>query len=50
MSAKIADECFKDEAGVFMILDSMKAESKTTIGELPVVCEFPEVFPDDIND
>lgn len=40
----------KDEAGVFIILASMKAKSATTTGELPVVCEFLEVFPDDISD
>lgn len=28
----------------------MKAESKVVIGELPVVCDFPEVFPADINE
>lgn len=48
--AKKMDEFMKDEAGVFMILASMKVESKFVIGELHVVCDFSEVFPDDIND
>lgn len=28
----------------------MKAESKVWIYELPMVCNFPKVFPDDISD
>lgn len=44
------DEFMKDEAEVFVILASMKAERKVVIDELHVVCEFPEVFLDDIND
>lgn len=35
---------------MFIILASMKAESKAMIGELHVVCDFPEMFPDDISD
>lgn len=50
VTAKQVDECMKDDVEVFMILASMKAESKATIGELPVVCDFPEVFPDDISE
>ncbi|XP_050897967.1 uncharacterized protein LOC127104864 [Lathyrus oleraceus] len=45
-----SDDLMKDEAEVFMILSSMKDESKSMIGKLPVVCDFPEVFLDDIND
>lgn len=40
VSAKQVDEFIMDDVGVFMILASMKAESKTVIGELPMVCEF----------
>lgn len=50
VSSKQVDEFVKDEAEVFMILYSMKDSSKDVIGELPVVCHFPEVFPDDISD
>ncbi|XP_050897858.1 uncharacterized protein LOC127104733 [Lathyrus oleraceus] len=35
---------------VFMILDFMKAQNEAMIGELTVVCEFPEVFLNDISD
>lgn len=40
----------KDDASVFMILASVKAESKIVIGELPVVCDFPEVLLDNIDE
>lgn len=48
--AKQVDEFVKDDTEVNMLLDSMKAESKVVIGELPVVCDFSKVFPDDISD
>ncbi|XP_050895582.1 uncharacterized protein LOC127102225 [Lathyrus oleraceus] len=44
------EELLKDEAQVFVMFASLKAESKAKIDEFPVVCHFPEVFPDDIND
>ncbi|XP_050915425.1 uncharacterized protein LOC127130461 [Lathyrus oleraceus] len=50
VSAKQVPEFVKDEAVVFMILASMKNESKAMIGELPMVCDFSEVFADDISD
>lgn len=50
VSAKKMDEFVKDYATMFIILASMKAESKVVIGEFPVVYDFPKVFPDDIND
>lgn len=40
----------KDDVEVFMILASMKAESKAVLGELIVVCDFLEVFQDDISE
>lgn len=50
VSAKQVNEFMKEDALVFMILASMKAKRKYVIGELPVECDFPEVFPDDISD
>ncbi|XP_050889939.1 uncharacterized protein LOC127095265 [Lathyrus oleraceus] len=50
MSTKQVDEFMRDDAEVFMILASMKTKSKATIGELFVVCDFPEVFSNDISD
>ncbi|MCI68450.1 RNA-directed DNA polymerase (Reverse transcriptase), partial [Trifolium medium] len=29
---------------------SLMMEEKSEVGALPVVCEFPDVFPDDISD
>lgn len=48
--AKQVDESLKDDAQVFMVLAFMKPENKVLINELPVVCEFPKVFPSDISD
>lgn len=41
VSAKQVNEFVNDYASMFMILASMKAESKVVLGELPMVCEFP---------
>jgi hypothetical protein len=43
------EELLKDEAQVFTMFASLKAESKAKIYELAVVYHFLEVFPDDIN-
>lgn len=49
VSAKQVGEFVKDDSKVFMILASMKVESKASIDKLPVVCEFPVVFQDDVS-
>lgn len=33
-----------------MMLASLKVKSEASITNLPVVCEFPDVFADDIDD
>ena len=38
------------EANVFMMFASLKESSEKGVGDLLVVQEFPEVFPDDIID
>lgn len=40
----------KVEAKAFAMFASVFMESQTTIEGLPVVCEFPEVFPDDMSE
>lgn len=50
MSAKQVNEALNDEAHVFMMLASMSAEIRAVINELSTICEFPEVFPNDISD
>lgn len=50
MSANQVKESLKDNARVLMMFASLKAESKAMISDLSVVCDFPEVFPNDISD
>lgn len=50
MSAKKMEESLKGDARGFMMFTSLKAERKVVIGDLPVVCDFPKAFPDDISD
>ncbi|XP_058764750.1 uncharacterized protein LOC131638219 [Vicia villosa] len=40
----------EDEAKMFVVFASLSVEGKASINELPVVKEFPEVFPDDITE
>lgn len=35
---------------IFMLLALLQTKRKRVISELHVVCEFPKVFPEDIND
>lgn len=48
--AKLVDELVKDKAELFMLLASMKDESKAAVDELHAMCYFPEVFHYDISD
>lgn len=50
ISASQLEELLKDEAKVFAMFASLSVESQIVVEGLPVVCEFPEVFPDDISD
>lgn len=50
ISASQGEEFLKYEAHVFAMFASLKVESKAEIVYLPVVCEFPDVFLDDITD
>ncbi|MCI61750.1 cellular nucleic acid-binding protein, partial [Trifolium medium] len=34
----------------FMMFASLKLEGGVKVEELPIVCEFPDVFPEDISD
>lgn len=40
----------KQENQVLVMLASLKVESEAKIVNLPIVCEFPDVFPDDTGD
>ncbi|XP_050916762.1 uncharacterized protein LOC127131922, partial [Lathyrus oleraceus] len=50
VSAKQVDESVQGGAELFMLLATLDTREKRTIEELPIVCEFAEVFPEDISD
>ncbi|XP_050895919.1 uncharacterized protein LOC127102610, partial [Lathyrus oleraceus] len=50
VSAKQVDESVQGGAELFMLLATLDIREKGTIEELPIVCEFAEVFPEDISD
>jgi len=39
---------FKEDAQVYMILSNLEVKTKVFMSDLPIVKEFPEVFPEDI--
>lgn len=40
----------RESAQVFIVFASLRGGSIRMITDLPVVCEFPKMFPDDIGD
>lgn len=48
--AKQVEEFLKEEVHVFTMLTALGIDNKDAMEELPVVCDFVEVFPDDISD
>ncbi|MCI48262.1 cellular nucleic acid-binding protein, partial [Trifolium medium] len=40
----------KAQEDVFVMFVSLRMEEKSGVDVLPVVCEFTDVFPDDISD
>ena len=48
--AKQVKKSLDGEAGVFMMFSSLKECGEKGVGDLPVVREFPDVFPNDITD
>ena len=49
ISANHVVTSLKEDAQVYMILSSLEIETKVSMCDLPVVREFPEVFPKDIS-
>lgn len=43
-------ELLEDEAQMFAMFVSLQVDNKAASVDLPVVCNFPDVFPDDISD
>jgi len=50
LTAEQVNKLLDGEACVFMMFASLKESSEKGIGDLPVVQEFPEVFPDNITE
>ncbi|XP_050915058.1 uncharacterized protein LOC127130016 [Lathyrus oleraceus] len=50
LSTQQVNEFVQDGAEVFMLVASLKLSENGTMGEFPVIRDFPEVFPDEVND
>ncbi|MCI38519.1 cellular nucleic acid-binding protein, partial [Trifolium medium] len=50
MSSKEVKESLEEHAEIFAMFASLKLESGVKIEELSVVCEFPDVFLEDVSD
>ncbi|XP_058741293.1 uncharacterized protein LOC131613662, partial [Vicia villosa] len=50
LSAKQVGESVQDGAELFMLLATLDVHERRTIEELPIVCDFAEVFPEDVSD
>eukprot|EP00256_Glycine_max_P070611 XP_025985206.1 uncharacterized protein LOC113002324 [Glycine max] len=48
ISANQVVTSLKEDGQVYMIMSSLEVETKVSMCDLPVVREFPEVFPEDI--
>ena len=48
LNASKVDACLKEGDFGYMVLFCLSGEEELKVEELAVVCEFPEVFPDDI--
>jgi len=49
ISANKVMTSLKEDAQVYMILYNLEVETKVSMGDLPIVREFLEVFPEDIS-
>ena len=50
LSTKQLKQLARDEIMMFSLMASLCVENQAVIDKLQVVCEFPEVFPDEIPD
>ncbi|MCI35954.1 cellular nucleic acid-binding protein, partial [Trifolium medium] len=50
LNMKQVQESVREQAELFAVFASLKLENKVKVEELPVVCEFPGVFPGDVSD
>ncbi|XP_012567838.1 uncharacterized protein, partial [Cicer arietinum] len=49
ISTNQVKELLKEDAQLYMILASFEFEEKVVIRDVPIVCKFPEVFPEDVT-
>lgn len=50
LSARQVNESVAEGAVMFMLLATLEVKDKLVIGELVVVCDFPYVFPEEVNE
>ncbi|MCI27554.1 cellular nucleic acid-binding protein, partial [Trifolium medium] len=50
MSGKKVVESLREHAKMFVMFATLKLEGGVKMEELPVVCEFPNVFREDVSD
>ncbi|XP_058762580.1 uncharacterized protein LOC131635962 [Vicia villosa] len=50
MTSRQVSEAVEDDVAVFMLFTSMEVKIKLASSELPMVCEFPEVFSEDVRE
>ncbi|XP_050881245.1 uncharacterized protein LOC127084776 isoform X1 [Lathyrus oleraceus] len=50
LSARQVNEEVAEGAELFMLLATLEAKDKLVICDLAVVCDFPEVFPEEVNE
>ena len=41
--------CMKEDSQLYMILAHLELESVVTLSDVPIACEFLEVFPDHVS-
>jgi hypothetical protein len=50
LSTKELKKLLADEAQLFSLFASLSVEGRVSVEDFPIVCEFPEVFPEDFSD
>ncbi|MCI70106.1 cellular nucleic acid-binding protein, partial [Trifolium medium] len=50
MSGKEVVESLKEHVEMFVMFATLKLEGGTKMEELSIVCEFPDVFSEDVSD
>ncbi|MCI49035.1 enzymatic polyprotein, partial [Trifolium medium] len=50
MSSGEVERSLKERENVFVMFASLMLEEESEVGALPAVCEFPDVFPNDVSD